>query len=340
MREGVGAPVLVTGATGFVGSHLVERLLADGIRVRVLVRPDSSNLHRIKSKPVEIALGDLRNGDAVAEAVRDTKVIYHLAAIMSDDWETTHRVNVGGTTHLVRGALSNDVDRIVYLSDIEVYDIARSPRGSLINEDWALQTNSAQMGAYIHSRLEAERLLRAANEDHNLPVVTLRSGMVIGPRGQMIFPQLGYRWGKRFFLVLRGGTNVLPLVGVRSLVAALRAAAVSQAAVGGVFNIVDDGEITVREYLDRLSTIAETEVKVIPLPFVIPYVATLAYEFVSAVGVVRTGKTSRSRFLWKHAPVRFETRQAKEKLGWNGDMPLPDALDKAFEWYMHEIQGA
>jgi nucleoside-diphosphate-sugar epimerase len=163
---------LVTGATGLVGRHLVDRLLREGSSVRVLVR--EAPLKRSGWNKLEVMWGDVRNADVVKQAARACDVIYHLAAAVHGSdvgrarlWDT----NVQGTANVARAALECGVKRLVYTSSVAVYG-GMVPRHG-IDETSDLQPDSP----YGLSKFAAERTLI---EERGLPAVIVRSATVWG----------------------------------------------------------------------------------------------------------------------------------------------------------------
>ena len=147
---------LVTGATGFVGSHLVRLLASQGERVRVLVRP-SSDLRAIEGLPVEHVQGDLRDPASVHAALRDVKRVYHVAAdyrLWARNPREIYESNVTGTRNLLEAAARARVERVVYTSTVATIAVARP--GTLPSE--ATRTTLEEMiGHYKRSKFLAEQ---------------------------------------------------------------------------------------------------------------------------------------------------------------------------------------
>ena len=169
---------LVTGATGFVGSHVARALLARGDSVRVLVRPDS-DLRAIADLPVDRAQGDLRDPSSLEMALRGVRRVYHVAAdyrLWSRNPAEIYENNVSGTRHLLQAARRAGVDRFIYTSTVGTVAV---PRPTLPNE--AVQASLAEMiGHYKRSKFLAEQeALRFASE--GLPVVIVNPTTPVGP---------------------------------------------------------------------------------------------------------------------------------------------------------------
>lgn len=182
-------PVLVTGGSGFVGSHLVARLAADGHRVRALAR-DRQRLHRALAPhgggPVEVVEGDVRDPVAVRAAVAGCDAVVHAANVYSLDVRRRHEmhdINVTGTRTVLDAAVAAGCDPVVHVSSMS----ALLPAPSRITDDPPIGSNEA--AAYIGSKVRAERIARALQES-GAPVVTTYPGAVWGPEdpasGEMV----------------------------------------------------------------------------------------------------------------------------------------------------------
>jgi NAD dependent epimerase/dehydratase len=182
-----GRPVLVTGASGFIGSHLVEKLVEQGATVRALVHYNSrSGLGALEDIPnetlarIEIVRGDLLDSWSVFEAVRDTEVIFHLGALIAIPYSYENPVhvvqtNVLGTTHVLQAARQFNVARILHVSTSEVYGTARYVP---INEEHPLQGQSP----YSASKIGAEKIAESYYCAYDLPVAIVRAFNTYGPR--------------------------------------------------------------------------------------------------------------------------------------------------------------
>src|SRR5215211_6906805 len=182
-----GRHALVTGAAGFIGSHLVERLVRDGAKVRALCRYNSRNdrgtldwLDDEVQSEVEVHMGELRDIESVSRAVRDTEVVFHLGALIAIPYSYVNardyfETNVLGSLNVAQAALRHGVRRVVHTSTSEVYGTAQTVP---ITEDHPLEAQSP----YSASKIGADKLMDSFHRSHELPVVVLRPFNTYGPR--------------------------------------------------------------------------------------------------------------------------------------------------------------
>jgi len=181
MLMNVSDPVLVTGASGFVGSAVAKHLVEAGFRVRALVRPSSPRAH-LAGLPIEFAEGDLNAADSVERATVGIRYVFHVAAdyrLWARNPHEIVRTNVEGTRAVMRAALRAGVERIVYTSSVAT--LAPRPSGDSSDETAPLDA-AAAISAYKQSKVHAERLVEAMIAERRLPAVIVNPSAPIGPR--------------------------------------------------------------------------------------------------------------------------------------------------------------
>ncbi len=174
-------PVLVTGASGFVGSAVVRALLAEGRQVRVLVRP-SSDRRNVEGLPVEVRMGQLEDRASLASALEGCGTLFHVAAdyrLLVRDPASMYAVNVDGTRHLMASARAVGVERIVYTSSVATLGIL--PDGTPSDETTPSRVDD-MMGHYKRSKFLAEEVVREMVRTEGLPAVIVCPSTPIGPR--------------------------------------------------------------------------------------------------------------------------------------------------------------
>lgn len=185
--------VLVTGATGFIGGHLVERLVSDGHRVRILARP-TSDLSLVGPLGVEVHVGDVTEYRGVREAADGCEVVFHAARVQilgSRSYARFRDVNVAGTENVVRAAQDAGARRLVHLSSISVHG---RPRALPIDE----KTTCLPVTVHGRTKLGAERVVSQLTREGRLSATVARLTAVMGPRSpgwlRLFRGILGGRW--------------------------------------------------------------------------------------------------------------------------------------------------
>ncbi len=221
------ARVLVTGATGFVGSHLAESLLADGHVVRLLIR-DPQRLKWFKPDPFEIVIGDITNEHSVNDAVRDVDIVIHCAGVTkSAQADEFFRVNDLATRALARAAERASVNRFVLCSTLAVCGPSGADR-SLVESD-----SESPITNYGRSKLAGERAVR--EELKHTEWIILRPPAVMGPRDEQFVPlfKMMYRW--RIYTEVGRAKRLYSMIGVHDLVRGLKCAAFSESGAREIF---------------------------------------------------------------------------------------------------------
>jgi nucleoside-diphosphate-sugar epimerase len=331
--------VLITGASGFLGIHLIKKLMSENIRARVLIRKNSIHLGRLRNLDVEIVQGDLSDPRVIDQAVKGIKIIYHAGAAMNNSWYDHEQATIVGTQNIIKSALAHGVERIVYVSTLAVYELNSLKDRSVVNEDTPYQKEPKKMGPYAYTKIEAEKILLKAYQESGLKVTIVRPGIIIGPMGRVFFPHLGFKNADSLFIILKNGKNRLPLTFVENTVDAIYRASLEPQAVGKIYNLVDDGNITVRDYLTRFKEVTGIDSKIVRFPFFVPYCAFGVFELAGTMGLMKKGKASRAQFKWKHKNVVFDNRRAKADLDWEQKVPMEEGLRRTFEWYLEHCRS-
>ncbi len=259
--------VLVTGAGGFIGSHLAERLVEAGARTRALVhyRSDGSWgwLDRSSLKDqIEIVAGDIANRDSVRQAIDGVDVVFHLAALIAIPYSyhaplSYVRANVEGTLNVLQAAKEAGVERLLHTSTSEVYGTARHVP---IDESHPLQAQSP----YSATKIAADKLVEAFHLSYGLPVVTVRPFNTFGPRqsARAVVPTIIIQClaGKTVRLGNLGPTRDLNYV--LNIVDGYLTAATSPAAVGRVVNLGSGREIRIRDLAELIGKLMDQPMKI------------------------------------------------------------------------------
>ncbi|MDR7420627.1 MAG: NAD-dependent epimerase/dehydratase family protein [Armatimonadota bacterium] len=311
-RGGGSARIAVTGASGFLGRRLTERLLQRGEAVRILVRRPQKC--PVGSDPrVEVVVGDLGDSAAVEAAVRGAEVVYHVGAAMHGGWAEHGRGTIGGTTNVVESCLAHGVHRLVYVSSLSVLHWSALDGATGVTESAPLEPRPEARGFYTRAKLAAERLVVEAVEKRRLPAVILRPGQIVGPGVPLATLCNGISVGQ-WLVILGRGDVVLPLVHVDDVVTALLlAAGASRIEPGTVYHIVDGEELTQRAIVERLG--GGDGPRVVYLPRAAVGALAAGFEGLGRI-LGREVPLTRYRVRSSRASVRFDCSKARTELGW------------------------
>ncbi len=330
---------LVTGATGLVGSHIVERLLKDGWTVRALVRSPSSWL---ESLGIEQATGDLLDASSFARAAAGCDTIFHTAAAVtpSGGWEAFRRPNVDGTRHAIAAAESAGA-RLLHLSSVAVYGPEGRYRGGSrgTDEDTTLGP-LPERAFYARSKRESEELVMAAHAAGRVWATAVRPDVIYGRRDRQFVPRIGK--------ILRFG--VAPMIGEgRNTMAIVHAANVADGAVlaasadragGRAYNLANDFDVCVRDFYRLAGVGLRRRIRLLPIPQMAAQglfsVGLFLLKLVTAgrLSVVSSGSLD---FLVRDNP--FNSDRARLELGWSPSVRPEDGIPEAFRSWRETADG-
>ena len=320
--------VVVTGATGHVGSNLVRALIRRGDQVRVVVR---ERVRSLEGLDVERVLGDVRDEASLRAAFADAEIVYHLAAVISisgDRNGTVRAVNVDGTRRVAEAALAAGVRRLVHCSSVHAFNLYLPGSREPIDETWARVPDSAPHFAYDRSKAAGERALREVIEK-GLDAVILHPSGVVGPydfgpsrMGQVLL-QLYHR---KLPSLLGGGFD---FVDVRDVTAGL-IAAVEKGKAGENY-LVTGHFVTVAE----LARIASNITGVAPPRLNAPiWLARLGVPVVEAWGRMRRKEPlyTRESLAVLESHGRFNHSKAERDLGYVA-RPTEETVRDTYAWF-------
>lgn len=322
---------VVTGATGLLGSHIVEQLVERGEQVRALVRP-TSDTSFLRGLGVELTVGDLHDADSVRRAVDGADVVYHCAARVGDwgPWALYEREIIDATRHLLDACRTVAVGRVLYVSSVTVYGHPK-PGGDPITEDAPLGQHLYWFwDYYCRSKIAAEELARA----YGPGLTIVRPSWIYGPRDRNSFPRLlaAFRAG-RVTLIGRGD-NLLNIVYAADVAEGAIRAANEPAAVGRAYNLCSEGEVTQRQFLDALTEALGRPPVRRRVPFPLAYAGGLLSEAIGrAIFLKRPPYITRYAVGLVGRPTRFSIARAKNELGWQPRVPALEGLQRTLAWW-------
>ena len=252
-----GPTVLVLGATGFIGRALVQRLLADGVSLRALVRDPSrlvppqvdGQVDTQAGAQVEWVRGDLSDPGSVEAALDGIGQVYHLARTAGRSWDEQLRLDVEPTRRLAELCAERSIT-LVYASSIAIYDGGR--RGAHVTESTPPCAAAMRLNAYARAKVTIERHLAQLHQQQGLKVVVFRPGIVLGAGGNPHHPGVGAWPDPSTCRPWGGGHHPLPFVLVTDCAQAMARALHRPDLAGASFNLIGDAQLTATAYLDTL----------------------------------------------------------------------------------------
>ncbi len=329
--------ILVTGASGFLGRAVVERLLFYGeseVKCFVRLNSDLSGLEELRLRypraRIDYVVGNLASRDDAVRAVEGVEIIYHLAAGMMGFPATIFAETVVASKSLCE-AIQDNNRRVVLVSSLGVYGTAFLGTSQPLAENTKIEPRPEKRSVYFQAKIWQERLFRQLAGDGKIDLVIVRPGILYGKNNPASgFPsRVGIVIGK--ILVMVGGQQQLPLCHVLNCAEAVVLAGLSPAASGQCYNVVDDDLPTAHEYLSLYKKMV-WDIPTIRLPFPL---AMIVSELVERYHVKTGGQIPAVLTPYETSAMsqghRFENQSIKN-LGWRQIVPTREAMREAFTY--------
>jgi len=323
--------VLVTGATGFIGRHLVERLTTAGEQVRALVLP-TTNAAWLDSLGVEVVRGDIGDAQAVERAADKCESVFHLAARTESvgllSRQDVHVTNIQGTENVARAALRAGVERLVFSSSVAVY--GRIAKDQLIDE----RTETNPDSPYGESKVFGERVVLSHHERDGLPVVVARPSTVWGP-GSTSWLGLFQSIASGRFRLIGKGTNCHHIADVSDVVEGLLLCASVKGVEGRTYILAGSESVQLRRLVE---TIRE-ELGTTRFQASLPAAPLHVYRVLDKMAFALIGrKMPRADRLALFLGDRtFDISRARRGLGYVPRISTKDTIRRMAEWF--RVQG-
>ena len=320
--------VLVTGATGFIGSRVVRKLLEQGVDVRVLVRK-KSNLENISELPVDIAYGDLTKPETLSTSLEGCEALFHVAAeykLWVPKPESIYRTNVDGTVNIMKAALQKGIKRIVYTSSVATLGINKN--GTPADEETPVTIND-MIGHYKRSKYIAEEKVREMVKKAGLPAIIVNPSTPIGPgdikptpTGRIIIEAASGRMPA----YVDTGLNIVHVDDV----ADGHILAFEKGRIGERY-ILGGENLTLRELLEKIAQFTGRSAPkirlspdiILPIAYIAEVIAKITKKepFITIDGVLMSKKK-----------MFFSIEKAKTELGYN-PRPADEAIKDSIDWF-------
>jgi nucleoside-diphosphate-sugar epimerase len=324
---------LVTGGTGFLGSHLVERLRDTGHEVRALARlPAKARF--LEDCGADIVQGDVTAPASLSAALQGVDVVFHSAALVSNwaPWSAYLETTVQGTENLLAAAERAGVARFVHVSTTRVYDDRHCRRHGIVTEDAPHgQRGFRPLGCYAHAKVLAEAAVWRFRP--RLAISVVRPAWIYGPRDELIVPSLlrflrdpSARWPGRI-------DPSADAVYVTDVADCAIAAALHPAAIGQAYNVSPSQRISVREFLGAFCEMLELTMPVRSAPRSIAVLFARMSEWWASLRRSQTAPTvSRAGVAILTEDVRYDPAKAEREIGWRSQVELADGVAQTVRW--------
>ncbi len=326
---------LVTGATGFLGSHIAEKLVKNGQPTKALVRP-TSNVSFLNQLGIETVVGDLSDPNSLEAALEGVDVVYHAAAKVGDwgVWPDFERDTIQATANLAQASKNAGVKRFIHVSSISAYG---NPNGKnlVIDETAPLGQNIHKWSYYTRAKVIAEDHLWTMYREQDFPLTVIRPSWIYGIRDRTSIARLHRMITSGRIKILGSGNNRLNTVYGGNVADACLLAAEKDIAIGEAYNCSNDGEITQKEYLSLWAEAFGCPPPKVHVPYWLAY--SLAFDL-EVIG--RLFKWKKPPFITRYSvwlmgrDVYFPADKAREQLGWTSNVSYEQGVKMTAEWFL------
>lgn len=320
---------LVTGATGFIGSHLVEFLIEKGYTVRILIRK-SSRLEWLHGKPIEWILGDLERPNLAKESLKGVDYVFHLAGVIDTASKKRYfQVNTEGTRRLLEAFAETKVPlkRFVLVGSQAAGGPSHLEKG--VRED----DPPHPVSYYGASKLAAEKeALRFKNQ---FPIVILRPPTIYGPREKRVFRAF-QMMQRGYALAVGNRPKYISFCYVADLVRAIELVAKADCPSGRVYNITSSRPYEWLEFIEAIGKSLQCSYRIYRIPEPLLLLFGLGGEIYSRLSQRSTLFTWQKVKEFVQNSWAIDGTRIQNELGWREETPLSEGLSRTAEWYRKE----
>jgi nucleoside-diphosphate-sugar epimerase len=320
------ARAFVTGASGFTGSHLCDRLAKEGYAVRGLVR-DPSRAIPLQRAGVEVAVGDLTDNPSLQRAVKGSSVVYHIAAEFRHDNLSRKQmmaVNVDGTRNMLEAALQEGVQKFVHCSTIGVH-------GDIKNPPADENAPCAPGDIYQESKLEAERIVTEYMFKDRLPIVIFRPGGIYGP-GDLRFLKLIKAVRNGHFVMLGSGRPLYQMIYINDLIDGILLCGTKREAVGNIYILTGHEAVTLNDLVKTIAEVLCVRPPWLRFPVTPVYMAGLMCEIICKPFGLNPPLYRRRVDFFRKSRC-FTIAKARRELGFEPRTNLRAGISLTTRWY-------
>ena len=319
--------VLITGATGLLGGHLLQALQQRGEHIRALVLP-TENAEKLLAQGVEVVQGDVTDASTLAPAIKDIELIFHLAGMMGVNRPLAdyRLVNVTGSENLYKAAQAAGVRRFVHTSSHTVYGLGH---GRFLTEADALRPDP---DPYSITKAEGDRLMRRLMLNSAVETVIIRPGTFFGPGDRLHFGRIAQRMKNGKGVMIGRGDNALPFCYVTDVVQGFLLAAYHKSAPGSVYNISNDRPLTQKELFNAIADAVGGKHPTRHLPYLPTYYGSMVAEKVALITHTRPIVTPLGVMMFG-SDNRHSVEKARRELGYEPKVDIGEGIRLAATWF-------
>ena len=320
--------VLVTGATGLLGGHLLKELQQRGEEIRALVLP-VENADNLLKQGIEVVRGDITDACTLEPAVKNIELVFHLAGMMGV-WRplADYRLaNVNGSENLYKAAQKAGVRRFVHTSSHTVYGLGYA---RFLTENDPLRPDP---DPYSLTKAEGDRLMRRLLLTSSVETVILRPGTFFGPGDRLHFGRMAQKMKDGKGVIIGRGDNALPFCYVTDVVQGFLLAAYHDKAPGNVYNITNDRPLTQQEMFDAIADAVGGVRPTRHLPYLPVYYGAIAAEKVVAPATRTKPLVTQLGAMMFGSDNKHSVEKARCELGFEPKVDLHEGIKRAAEWF-------
>jgi len=332
---------LVTGATGLLGSHIVEQLRLRNRPVRVLVRPNS-NISWLENQDVEFVYGDLSDTNSLAEACKDVDTVYHAAARVGDwgPWDEFVQITIEGTRNLAQAASDAGVRRFLHISSISAYGHPNG-EGLVFDETAPLGVNLHKWSYYSRAKVQAENDLWAMHKAGKIKLTVIRPSWLYGPRDRATIFRLADMLRKGKAKILGDGENRLNVVYAGNVAEACILATDNENAAGQAYNCCNDGVMKQKQWMNLLAKELGAPPVEKHVPYKVAYNAAFVMECFGHLFKTKKPPLVTRYSVWLMGRrCFFSAEKARKQLGWQSSVPYEEGVKKTIAWLRTQEAGS
>ncbi|MFX1512107.1 MAG: NAD-dependent epimerase/dehydratase family protein [Promethearchaeota archaeon] len=323
---------LVTGGTGFLGSHIVDELVESGYDVRVMVRKSSKTTHLLDMNVIELVVGDITQPKTLPAAMKEIEVVFNNAAVMEDwgSWSKFSPVNVDGTRNVLEAARKQDILKIAHTSSTAVYGFPNSKEG--ITEGFPKNP----VGNYQKSKWAAEQVVDEYIDDYGMDIAYVRPPFILGSHDQYSTPLFVDAIQKGEMVIIGSGKQLQSFVHARDAAQCLRLIVETPNTQGEAYNVTSF-DLPAEELYIKYAELLDVKTDFRYIPYRLAYVLGAFFGF---FGKMRRKKDSplmttfRAKLLGTNYLI--DSTKAREQLGYVPRFDFETTVRDSLQWYFSQ----